>query len=122
MTKPDVQHFTEDGTWVKPPGAVRVDVTIKGGDGESGGPGLRGGAGGTVTLAGSLGAAGGGGGAGGCSFGTLTVRPGPGGTGETVTKSFAADDLPDRMPVTVGQPGGFASVVTHLNGGTDERD
>ena len=114
MSDTDVQHFTEDGTWVKPPGAVRVEVTLKGGDGESGSPGLRGGAGGTVSTAGILGAAGGGGGAGGASFGTLTVRPGPGGKGETVSKSFAAGDLPDSVPVEVGRAGGFAHFITHL--------
>jgi hypothetical protein len=110
-TGPDIQRFDRDGTWVKPPGAVRVEVTLKGGDGGTGGPGLRGGAGGGVTIAGSLGAAGGGGGA-----GTLTPAGAgtPGGKGETVTRSFAADDLPGLLEITVGRRGGFASVITHL--------
>jgi len=37
MSKPDIQYFAEDGTWVKPPGAVRVDVVLQGaGSGASG--------------------------------------------------------------------------------------
>ena len=31
MSRPDLQYFEEDGTWVKPPGAVRVDIVLKAG-------------------------------------------------------------------------------------------
>jgi hypothetical protein len=32
MSKPDIQYFAEDGTWVKPPGAVRADIVLQAGD------------------------------------------------------------------------------------------
>ena len=35
----DMQCFSESGTWHKPPGAVSVEVVIKGGDGELDRPG-----------------------------------------------------------------------------------
>lgn len=31
--KPDLQYFEADGTWVKPPGAVRSDIVLQGGGG-----------------------------------------------------------------------------------------
>lgn len=108
----DVQHFTEDGTWVKPPGAVRVEVTLKGGDGGASTAYVRGGryggaTGGTdVAVAGHV---------------RAPWLDKPGTEGATVTRSFAADDLPALMPVTVGQPGGFASVITHLREPDDEK-
>ena len=33
MTKPDIQYFDSDGTWVKPAGAVRADVVLQGAGG-----------------------------------------------------------------------------------------
>lgn len=33
VSNPDIQYFAVSGTWVKPEGAVRVDVVIAGGDG-----------------------------------------------------------------------------------------
>ena len=36
MSKPDIQYFAEDGTWVKPPGAVRADVVLQGAGGGGG--------------------------------------------------------------------------------------
>jgi len=38
VSKPDIQYFTEDGTWVKPPGAKRVTVVLKGGNSTLGEP------------------------------------------------------------------------------------
>jgi hypothetical protein len=32
MSKPDIRYFAEDGTWVKPVGAKRVTVVLKGGN------------------------------------------------------------------------------------------
>ena len=126
MADPDVQHFDKDGTWVKPSGAVRVEVTLKGGDGHPGGPGLCGGAGGTMTSASYHHLAGaGGGGAGGASeitIGDITyiAEPGPGAPGETVKRSFDAADLPDQLSIEIGQLAGYAHVITYFeSGGTD---
>ena len=33
MSAPDIQYFGSDGTWTKPPGAVRADVVIQGAGG-----------------------------------------------------------------------------------------
>lgn len=33
MSKPDIQYFDSDGTWTKPPGAVRADVVLQAGGG-----------------------------------------------------------------------------------------
>src|ERR1017187_10540007 len=33
MSRPDIQYFAEDGTWVKPPGAVRADIVLQAGGG-----------------------------------------------------------------------------------------
>lgn len=31
MSTPDIQYFAEDGTWVKPAGAVRADIVLQAG-------------------------------------------------------------------------------------------
>lgn len=33
MSRPDIQYFDSDGTWVKPPGAVRADIVLQAGGG-----------------------------------------------------------------------------------------
>jgi hypothetical protein len=33
VSQPDIQYFAGSGTWIKPPGAVRVDYQICGGGG-----------------------------------------------------------------------------------------
>jgi hypothetical protein len=117
MSSLAVQRFEQSGTWVKPPGAVRVDITLKGGDGGASTPGGGGGKGGdsTFILAASL-VAGGGGGAGAATSGPPVSywQASRGGEGATVTASFAASELPPEMAVTVGR-GGFASIVTHVD-------
>lgn len=120
--KPDVQYFEEDGIWVKPAGAERVEITLKGGDASPApavlhayagyGSGGRGGTGSAAVAAG----------------GYVPVRglgkSVPATEGETVTQSFAADDLPDLMSVEIGKGGrpggrdGYARIVTHLKEGT----
>jgi hypothetical protein len=93
MTKPDVQRLDQSGTWVKPPGAVRVDVALKGGDGAPVQP-----RDGTVAI---------------------TVENIVGANGaELVTRSYAADELPEEAFVTIGQPGGYAVFTTYLAGDT----
>jgi hypothetical protein len=88
----DVQRFEKDSTWIKPRGAVRVDVALKGGDGAPVAP-----RDGTVSM----------------SVENIVGANGA----ELATRSFAADDLPDEMPVKVGQPGGYAVFTTHLADG-----
>ena len=105
-SKPDIQYFAEDGTWVKPAGAARVDVIVQGGQ------------------------------AGGSTRADLGRRVNPNGivcsngeTGEIRVSSWDADDLDDLVPVEVGKGGrpggrdGYALVVTHLaqDGSEEER-
>lgn len=127
MSKSDIQRFDRDGVWRKPPGAVRVDVTLKGGD-----------AGGEATLHTYIGHIGGGrgGSSGGgylaaSSYVAASGSTAVGGLGksvpateaEIVTQSFAADDLPDEVAVEIGRGGspggrdGYALIMTHLADG-----
>jgi hypothetical protein len=110
--RPDIQYFEVDGTWVKPPGAVRVDIVLKGGDG------------GNATDAG-------GGEGGGATFidpvripaSVATARsPQDGNHGILGVMSFDAADLPGPVSVTIGKGGrpggqdGYALIITHLDG------
>jgi hypothetical protein len=115
-TKPDVQYFAEDGTWVKPPGAGRVDVVLQGGAGAratAGGAGEGGGA--TFIDHECIPAAG-------ATARTTARSPQDGSRGILGVMSFDAADLPDAVEVTVGKGGrpggrdGYALIVTHLNG------
>ena len=109
MRPADVQCFDRDGTWVKPPGAVCVEVTLKGGDGgRAGAAGPGSGAAATTHLQfpGTVPA----------SF-RQSVRaftPIPGEEGNVVRGSFTAAEMPDRVAVTVGQPGGYAHFITRV--------
>jgi hypothetical protein len=33
VSRPDIQYFAQDGTWVRPPGAVQVDYLVRAGGG-----------------------------------------------------------------------------------------
>ncbi len=123
MSKPDIQRFDRDSIWRKPPGAVRVDVTLKGGD-----------AGTEATLHTYIGHGRGGSGAGYLAESSSVAASGyavvrslgksvPATKAEAVTHSFAADDLPDEVAVEIGKGGrpggrdGYARIVTHLTEG-----
>jgi len=103
MSKPDIQYFTEDGTWVKPPGAKRVTVVLKGGNSTLGEP-----------VPGSSGN-------GGAAFfgygaGQPAAAPAPpygGRDGELAACELRAGDLPPLVEVRVGE-GGYALILTHL--------
>jgi hypothetical protein len=97
VSRPDIQYFAEDGTWVKPAGAERVDVMLQAGGGGAAhvmGDGLQGG---------------------------VHVRGGR--DGEIKVQSISASQLPDLMSVMIGRGGriggrdGYALIVTHLEEG-----
>lgn len=119
MSGPDIQRFDSDGTWVKPPGAVRLAMSLKGGT--SGGSADRGpvawrftGGGGGISpnIAGA-------GGVVAVDMGTVARAPEwnvtPGEDGQLVECSFAADEVPDRMDIKIGR-GGYAVITTHVEG------
>lgn len=93
MSKPDIQYFAADGTWVKPPGAVRADIVLQAGGG------------GAVTGAGPVCAGRG-------PDGALTVHAVPAGD---------LPDVMSVLIGKGGRPGGrdgYALIVTHLSGGS----
>jgi hypothetical protein len=100
--KPDIQYFAEDGTWVKPAGATRVDIVLQGGQGGQS-------AGAVFTYA-SLGR----------RVNMNGIRCPNGQPGDTRVSSWNADELDDTVEVTVGKGGrpggydGYALIITHL--------
>jgi hypothetical protein len=87
----DIQRFDHDGTWTKPDGAVRIEVVLQGND-----PVVLHHADGSGIAAISVGSA------------------ASGFSANTEQRFFSAAELPQEMPVTVGQPGGQAAVITHF--------
>jgi hypothetical protein len=118
MSNPEIQYFATNGTWVKPAGAVRVDIVVRGGDGGNA----------TEFDGDSFGGEGGGhSGIGNmphpdfyasCTGTRDTAADGDPGT--LSVSSFDATDLPETVMVTVGSGGrpggrdGYALIVTHL--------
>jgi len=98
VSRPDLQYFETGGTWVKPPGAIRVDIVLQAAGGGSASviaDGLQGG-----------------------------VYVGGGRNGQIKVQSIAASLLPDLVSVTVGKGGrpagqdGYVLVITHVRAGS----
>ncbi len=94
MTTPDIQYFAGDGTWVKPPGAVRADVVLQAAGGGT-----------SSVIADGL-------------QGGVHVRGGR--DGEIKVQSIPASQLPDLVSVMIGKGGrpggrdGYVLIITHL--------
>lgn len=103
MSTPVIQYFGRDGTWVKPAGAVRVDVVLQGAGGGHGWTGTCADLGRRIN-----------------PNGILASNGEP---GEIRVSSWAADDLDDTVEVTIGKGGrpggrdGYALIITHLADG-----
>lgn len=109
MTSPDIQYFGEDGTWVKPAGAARVDVVARGGDGGSA-MGGKGGDGGGATYIDCL-----------ATPDAIASHAPPGRSAGTLSVlSYTAGELPGEVTVTIGKGGrpdgrdGYVVIITHL--------
>ena len=96
-SRPDIQYFAGDGTWVKPARAVRADIVLQ----------AAGGGAAHVTADGLQGG--------------VHVRGGR--DGEIKVQSIPASLLPDLVSVEIGKGGrpggrdGYVLVITHLSNG-----
>jgi hypothetical protein len=97
MSGPDIQYFAQDGTWLKPPGAVRVDYLI-----------CAGGGGGSAVI----GKAGADGGNGAVTTGSLDAGQIPDKVEVTIGRGGRGAAM---GPVKAGDgAGGYALILTHL--------
>lgn len=113
MSTPDIQYFGTSGTWVKPEGAVRVDIVLQGASGGAAVPPFT--TAGRMEYDGQFSRA---------RIGTLINPNGyvvsNGEPGEIKVSSFDAAKVAGTVEVTVGKGGrpggrdGYALIVTHL--------